>query len=61
MYPFFTSTGNMKVSEAMRLMNYIATDWNQPLRCNPEKQTMLSMGNSFKVVSRILKHSARNN
>ena len=61
MYPFTNTTGQMKVSEAMRLINFIAVDWNQRLRCNTEKQTMLSFGNSFKVCSRILKHSARNN
>lgn len=61
MYPYTNTTGQMKVSQAMTLMNFIAVDWNQKMRCDPASQKMLCFGNSFKVVSRILKHSARNN
>lgn len=61
MYPFFTTTGKMKVSEAMPLLNFIAADWSQRLQCNTKEQTMLSFGKSFTVCSRILKHSTRNN
>ena len=61
MYPFTNTTGQMKVSQAMTLLNYIAVDWGQRLRCNTSAQTMLSFGNSFKVCSRILKNSAKNN
>lgn len=61
MYPFTNTTGQMKVSQAMPLLNFIAVDWNQPLRCNVEKKVMLSFGKSFRIVSNILKNSARNN
>lgn len=61
MYPFTNSTGKMKVSQAMKLMNFIAVDWSQKMRCAPIEQKMLCFGNSFRVVSRILKNSARNN
>lgn len=61
MYPFTNTIGQMKVSQAMALMNFIAVDWNQRLRCDQAAQKMLSFGNSFKVVTRILKNSARNN
>lgn len=61
MYPFTNSTGKMKVSQAMRLLNFISVDWNLKMRCVPLEQKMLCFGNSFKAASRILKNSARNN
>lgn len=60
-YPFFTDIGNMKVSEAMHLLNLISKDWNLKLYSNPEKQKMLFHNNSFIVAKRILKNSVRNN
>lgn len=61
MYPFTNCTGKMKVSEAMRLINWIAVDWDQKVRCIPEEQKMVGFGKSFIITSRILKTSARNN
>jgi len=61
MYPFTNETGNMKVSEAMPLLNLIAADWKLKLRCNTETKTMFFIGDSFIVAKRILKNSARNN
>lgn len=61
MYPFTQSTGKMKVSEAMKLINLIAVDWNLKMSCIPIEQKIVSFGNSFKIASRILKNSARNN
>lgn len=61
MYPFTNTTGKMKVSQAMPLMNFIAVDWDQRLHCNTKEQKMLCFGKSFRIVSRILNNSARNN
>lgn len=61
MYPFINTTGQMKVSQAMELLNHIAVNWNLKLKCSPENKKMLSFGNSYIIASRILKHSARNN
>lgn len=61
MYPFTNGIGKMKVSQAMQLLNLIAVDWNLKMRCVPLEQKMLCFGNSFRVASRILKNSARNN
>lgn len=61
MYPYTHSIGKMKVSQAMPIMNLIAVDWNQPLRCHAADQKMLCFGKSFRIVSRILNHSAKNN
>lgn len=60
MYPFTNQVGTMKVSQAMPIMNFIAVDWNQRLRCTPDHK-MLSFGKSFRIVNRILVQSARNN
>jgi len=61
MYPFTNTTGQMKVSQAMPLINLIAVDWDQKVRCLTSDQKMLSFGHSFRIVSRILNNSARNN
>lgn len=61
MYPFTNTTGKMKVSQAMSLMNFIAVDWNLKMRCATPEQKMLCFGKDFRIVSRILKNSARNN
>lgn len=61
MYPFTNTTGQMKVSQAMKLLNFIAVDWNLNMRCLPEEEKMVSFGKSYKIASRILKNSARNN
>lgn len=62
MYPFTNPSGKMKVSQAMPLMNIISLDWNLGLICFPSDQKMLSWGKcSFRITSRILKHSERNN
>lgn len=61
MYPFTNETGKMKVSQAMQLLDWIAIDWDLKMRCIPIEQKMFSFGKSFRISSRILKNSARNN
>lgn len=61
MYPFFTCTGQMKVSNAMPLMNFIAADWSLKMGCITKDQKMVSFGKSSIIACRILKNSARNN
>lgn len=61
MYPFFTCPGQMKVSSAMPLMNFIAADWSLKMGCITQEQKMVSFGKSSIIVGRILKNSARNN
>lgn len=60
-YPFTNTIGKMKVSQAMKLINFISIDWHLNIRCIPAEQKMLSFGNSFTVANRIIKNSARNN
>lgn len=61
MYPFTNQIGKMKVSHAMRLLNFIAVDYNLKMRCTPQQDAMLSFGRSFTIAGKILKTSARNN
>lgn len=61
MYPFTNTTGQMKVSQAMKLLNLIAVDWDLKMRCLPNEQKLISFGKSETIASRILKNSAKNN
>lgn len=61
MYPFTNDIGKMKVSDAMPLLGIIASDWNLNMKTSAPNGRMICMGNSFKVATRILRNSARNN
>lgn len=61
MYPFTNTIGQMKVSQAMRLLNFIAADWQLKMGCIPEEEKMISFKRSDVTATRILKNSARNN
>lgn len=68
MYPLFTDIGKMKVSEALPLLGFIATDYKLdfailPTRPDGEKNIHLAVwrNNHLKVAERILRNSQRKN
>lgn len=67
-YPFFTDIGQMKVSEALPLLGFIAKDYKLdfailPPRQDGQKNIHLAVwrNNNMKVLERILRNSQRNN
>lgn len=45
----------------MKMLNFIASDWNLTMGCIPSEKKMVSFGRSGTIAERILKNSARNN
>lgn len=66
-YPFFTDIGKMKVSEALPLLNFIASDYKLNFTLVPEnpneKRIHLAVwrNNHLKIAEHILRNSQRNN
>lgn len=67
MYPYTNDVGKMKVSQALPLLAFIASDYKLDLKLlpvNKHKPTIHMVvwrGNHMKVAERILRNSQRNN
>jgi len=66
-HPFLNDIGKMKVSEAIPVMELISADYNLDfavLPANPttkNKPLFIWRNNAFKIITRVLRNSQRNN